>query len=406
MASSSQHGFTPVQVELHLARVLNSEAFRASKRSQDFIRYVVTAVLSGNANSLKERNIATDVFGRGPDYDSAENSFVRVKASEVRRRLAAYYASSSPEDVLRIEIPLGTYVPQFIPIEQHQAEVVLHTPEVVPEPSAVPEVSRRPRWFLVIAAILTLGAIAALWQGFRPRSALDDFWSPILKTADPLVIFLPLPTSYGALREEEEARRFPDSPWVAVDGQGQQQFIVNTPHKVGLGAAIAAARFATLCAVTGKQYVFKAGSDLSFSDLRNQAAVILGAFSSPWTMEINNEYRFRMLRGPDERIVDSQNPSRQWRASPGRYFGTPTEDYAIAGRVLDSKSGHPVIIAAGISTFGTQAAAEFLTEPRRLAELAGRAPNSLSKGNFQVLLHTKIIGNTPTPARIIDAHFW
>jgi hypothetical protein len=69
------------------------------------------------------------------------------------------------------------------------------------------------------------------------------------------------------------------------------------------------------------------------------------------------------------------------------------------------KSGRIVIIAAGISTYGTQAA-EFLTEPSRLEELARRAPLPLSRGSFQVLLSTKVIGNTPTPARVVDTHFW
>ena len=229
VSSDSHHGFTPVQVEVHLARVLNSEAFRASQRCQDFLRHVVSHVLSGNGNSLKERNIATDVFGRGPNYNSAEDSFVRVKASEVRRRLATYYASSNPEDVLRIELPLGTYVPQFFPIEAHPVEIVLHAPEVMSELRAVPVAYRRPRWFLGIAAVLSLGAIGVLWQWFRPQSALDEFWSPILKTANPLLIFLPIPTSYGELNAEESGR-FPDRPWAAKDGQDKQRYIVNTPH--------------------------------------------------------------------------------------------------------------------------------------------------------------------------------
>jgi hypothetical protein len=258
----------------------------------------------------------------------------------------------------------------------------------------------------VAVALVSLAALSAvLLYALRPRSALDDFWAPIVKTSEPLVIFLPIPASYNPVGQAE-AQGLPGQAWDAVNAAGEHRFFVPTPHKVGVGATIGAIRFATLCTRTGKPYSLKAGDDLSFADLRNQPAVIFGAFSSPWTVEINNEYRFKLIPGPDPRIEDSLNPSRRWRATPGRYSGTPADDYAIASRVIDSKSGRTVIIAAGISTFGTQAAAEFLTEPARLEDLARRAPHPLRQGSFQVLLYTRVIGNTPTPARIVDTHFW
>lgn len=398
MPGSIQHEFTHAEIELHLNRVLSSDAFRSSRRSQDFLRYVVSRLLDGREDSIKERNIAVEVFERSLDYNTSEDSFVRVKASEVRRRLASYYAASPPEDILRIELPLGSYVPHFVRIDRHP-------PEPVFEPPAAPRPARSPWLWVAASLVLAAAAIAFLLSPLRPRSALEDFWSPILTTSEPLVIFLPIPASYNPVGEAE-ARRLPDLAWDAVDAAGTHRFFVPTPHKVGVGAAIGAIRFATLCTRTGKPYSLKVGDDLSFADLRNQPAVIFGAFSSPWTVEINNEYRFKLIGGADQRIEDGQDPSRRWRATPGRYSGTPTEDYAIAGRVIDSKSGRTVIIAAGISTFGTQAAAEFLTEPSRLAELARRARRPLSQGSFQVLLYTKVIGNTPTPARIVDTHFW
>ncbi|MDE3198479.1 MAG: hypothetical protein KGN84_19175, partial [Acidobacteriota bacterium] len=394
MPSSLQHEFPHAEIEVHLNRVLKSDAFRSSRRSQDFLRYVVSRVLDGHEDSIKERNIAVEVFERSLDYNTSEDSFVRVKASEVRRRLAAYYASSPADDVLRIELPLGSYVPHFVRIERSP------TPLASEPPPFSPPVHSPWRLIAVVLALLAASGGVLLYS-LHPRSSLNDFWTPILQTAEPLVIFLPIPSSYNPVGAAE-AQRVPGSAWDAVSATGEHRFFAPTPHKVGVGAAIGAIRFAALCTRTGKAYSLKVGDDLSFADLRNQPAVIFGAFSSPWTVEINNEYRFKLIGGADQHIEDSLNPSRQWRATPGRYSGTPTEDYAIAGRVIDSKSGRTVIIAAGISTFGTQSAAEFLTEPARLAELARRAPRPLSQGSFQVLLYTRVIGNTPTPARIVD----
>jgi hypothetical protein len=389
---------SPAAVEAHLERVLASDSFRTSRRSQDFLRFVVARHLEGREDSIKERNIAVEVFQRSLDYNSSEDSFVRVKASEVRRRLAAYYAAAPPGDTLRIDLPLGSYVPHIVRLDP-QALAPPATPSLpAPKPPS--------RWPRAAAAIcLIAAATSAVYYFSQPRSVMDDFWQPILKSPEPLVIFLPIPSSYNFIGEAE-AQRLTDPVWHATNAAGEHRTLAFAPHKVGLGAAMGAIRFAALCARSGKPYTLKAGEDFSFADLRNQPAVLFGAFSSQWTVEINNEYRFKLVQRPVNHIVDSLNPSRQWQATPGRYPGSPTEDYALASRVIDSKSGRTVIIAAGISTFGTQAAAEFLTEPSRLEELARLAPGRLNRGNFQVLLRTKVIGLSPTPARIIDAHFW
>lgn len=354
-------------------------------------------VLAGDEQSIKERNIAVEVFGRGGDYNTSEDSFVRVKASEVRRRLTEYYKTPSPEDCLRIELPVGGYVPHFVRVEPEP-------PNAVQPKASKAEPPRRWPWWLAVICIAAVAAAGILYAlRTKASSPMDDLWAPILSSSEPLVIFLPLPPSFTPLADAD-AQSPADPPWEAVSPAGERSLLAVTPHKVGLGAAIGAIRFASVCARNGKQYILKAGEDFSFADLRNQPSVLFGAFSSPWTVEINNEYRFKFVRG--QGIEDGQNPSRKWRPVPGRHSGSPAEDYALATRVFDSKSGRIVIIAAGISTFGTQAAAEFLTDPARLTELAKRAPQPLSQGNFQVLLHTKVIGNTPTPANIVDTHFW
>ena len=40
------------------------------------------------------------------------------------------------------------------------------------------------------------------------------------------------------------------------------------------------------------------------------------------------------------------------------------QDYALISRIWNSETGHVVIIIGGLYTYGTQAAGEFLTDPR------------------------------------------
>ena len=62
---------------------------------------------------LKERTIGIDVFGRSTSYEPSDDATVRVKAGDVRKRLSIYYAEQGARDPVRIELPAGTYVPEF-----------------------------------------------------------------------------------------------------------------------------------------------------------------------------------------------------------------------------------------------------------------------------------------------------
>ncbi|MFY9725454.1 MAG: hypothetical protein WAJ87_08165, partial [Bryobacteraceae bacterium] len=86
--------------------------------------------------------------------------------------------------------------------------------------------------------------------------------------------------------------------------------------------------------------------------------------------------------------------------------GRTPEDYAIVSRVFDSNTGELLIVAAGITQYGSRAAGEFLTSPQLMAGLAVNAPSDWPKKNLQVLLHTKIVDDTPGPPSIVKTYFW
>src|ERR1700760_4199479 len=107
---------TPEQtaaVREHLKEVLASQEFAGSKRSRDFLQLIIEHTLAGRRDNLRERMIGAEMFGRPIDYDTANDAVVRVKANEVRRRLAQYYAEEGAQDGVRIDLPTGTYVPEF-----------------------------------------------------------------------------------------------------------------------------------------------------------------------------------------------------------------------------------------------------------------------------------------------------
>ena len=130
-----------------LQNVLASEAFKGGKRAQDFLQLVVEHALAGRLDSLRERMLGVEMFGRPVDYDTANDAVVRVKASEVRRRLAQHYGILEVPPPVRIDLPTGSYVPQFsfdaAPLAAPSSSVGTQPAE----PPATPPPLARHSWF-------------------------------------------------------------------------------------------------------------------------------------------------------------------------------------------------------------------------------------------------------------------
>ncbi len=118
-------------VNHHLNQALSSPLFRKAERQSRFLRFVVDAALQVPTTTIKEFDIAVAVYDRGADYDPRTDPIVRVEAARLRARLREYYELTPPEHV-RIDIPKGQYVPQFIPVEGVPAQVVSDLSILIP----------------------------------------------------------------------------------------------------------------------------------------------------------------------------------------------------------------------------------------------------------------------------------
>jgi TolB-like protein len=161
---------TATEVNAALATILASDAFAAFQRPSRFLRHLVESALNGQSAALKESLIGIDVFGRDAGWDPRADPIVRQEAARLRKRLARYYLTDSPE--VRIELPVGTYVPLF-----HRVSVMLppveEQPKVSEEPSApAPEPKlRRRSWLWLLAALVLLAFSALTWRTLRPAHA-------------------------------------------------------------------------------------------------------------------------------------------------------------------------------------------------------------------------------------------
>lgn len=207
----------------HLDEVVHSRVFLGSKRIQDFLKLIVGHALERDFESLRERMIGAEMFGRPVDYDTGSDAVVRVKANELRKKLAQYYAETSGDLPVRIQLPSGTYVPRFVfntpeppesastsPAdaalpghEEQSAPAARDLTEESPASGAKPlgsspglsRRSARKLWLMVLCACILLASLAAIglkhWYGVSPAR------QPIKSIA-----ILPLKNLLGDPKEE------------------------------------------------------------------------------------------------------------------------------------------------------------------------------------------------------------
>ena len=125
----------------HLERLLASKDFDASERNRRFLRFVVDAVLDGQGDRVKAYTIATSVFGRDASFDPQTDSIVRIEARRLRRALERYYLLEGRGEAFRIDIPTGSYVPEFRrPTAAVPASAPRDPAPVAPSPRTLPAV--------------------------------------------------------------------------------------------------------------------------------------------------------------------------------------------------------------------------------------------------------------------------
>jgi hypothetical protein len=377
---------TAIAVREELERLLASRHFRSSKHYTSFLRYVVEHALQGDVDNFKERTLGIEVFGRSPGYDTNQDPVVRTSASEIRKRLALYYRGQSHTGAVQIDLAAGSYVPQFR----------LQVPEPPPA-EVIPSSSRSRRSVLLTGLGLAAGIPAALatFRYFaRPATALSQFWAPVLKSADPLLLCV-----QG--HSDQLPMGVPIDP---VTGPTTLQATVM--DKVILFDALALAKLAGFVQAGGKKFRAIRQDSATLADLKEGPVVLVGGFS--WPAQLGSPLRFTRARdGNSLWIRDQQRPdNRQWSLDHSLPAKMLTTDYAIVSRFLDPKTGKLVIIVSGIEKYGTLAAAEFLTEPEYFEPVASHAPQNWAAMNNQIVLATAVINGQCGRPQILATHFW
>jgi hypothetical protein len=407
-----------------LERILESPQFRSSRRCTLFLRYVVEQASEHHLEGLKERALGIDVFERDPQYDTNQDPVVRTTAGEVRKRLAQYYLEPGREDEPRISLPAGSYIPE------------IHLPAARIDTVAAPRSGIRASWIYIAAAAIAISATAILLAINFPKSDLDRFWAPVLEPQENVLVCIGQPRTYNFNSKAQfELEKWFESGADSADGTNRTTGATgasgthvkqNPPAElatlsladvvpmwdryVGLGDAQAFSELANLFSRKGNHAQLRGVRSVSLADLRSKPCVMIGAFNNEWTMSLAGELRFYFdidYRNSAEFVNDRQNPGKtEWKVVNSWPYWKIPADYAIVSRVFNPTTEQTVVIAAGITHYGTHAAGEFLANQTYFAEAVRHAPRDWYRKNMQVVLSTKVISGANGPPKVLAVHFW
>jgi hypothetical protein len=94
----------------------------------------------------------------------------------------------------------------------------------------------------------------------------------------------------------------------------------------------------------------------------------------------------------------------------GRSRSQISEDYAVISSLKGLNENYRLLILAGITTFGTQAAAEYVTNPEYVKDLISHLSTSSADGvqklpsYFQILIKVKVNGGVPVQMSYVTHH--
>lgn len=146
------------EIRAALERLQSWPEIARSPQLSRLLGYIVERTLAGGAEAIKAYSIAVDVFDRPPDFDPQGDPIVRVQARRLRSLLTQYYEGSGRDDPMRIVLPVGRYVPEFVP-----------RPPGSPDPQPPGRRSAFPvSWFMEFIVLIGIGAaVAAFALGMR-----------------------------------------------------------------------------------------------------------------------------------------------------------------------------------------------------------------------------------------------
>jgi len=364
-------------------RVVQDESFRRAPRLRELLLFLTEKALSGRAIELNEHEIAVAVFRRPETFNSADDSIVRSSARQLRTKLHEHFEGPGRVEGLRIEIPKGSYVPEF-PVQ---------TP-VAGAAEAGAGGAAAGGW--KVGVLSSLATAAVLVTGFLLWNAGSAGRQETSTRAVNLVTWL-----FGN-RGQEVNVVLCDSALVVVNAyrdhllsledyiaQKEQQPLPLTGGNPSGATPVAfpgrrlitsfrdmvfVERLGELGGAAGLRVSLKHSRLMQVRDFRSGGHILLGsAWSNPWTTLFEEQLNFRFAEVPERRAFVLENTSpkqgeqRRYECTAGQaHDGVSYARIAVVPNLAGQES---ILLVSGLHTESSEGALDAALSPAFLEQI-------------------------------------
>jgi hypothetical protein len=373
-----------------IAAVLASESFARSEQLRAFLSFVCEMEIAGRAAELTEYLIGVKALGRPPDYSPLGDSSVRTRAYELRQRLTRFYSVENPDAPIRVELPKGSYVPDFHLRTAVPAPALVSLPLLAPHRSPFP--TSAVVGFVAGVAVASIAAFLLAWRAESGGvdSALRQAWAPLVTKDAEVAICMGAPlhlqvTPYVSPVQEDRPvfsappdlyplfTRFRELP------KGAKLQMEPVQKAIPLGSVEAMAKVMTALQTLHTRTRILPETTSPLSALRGKSAVLFGSTwysrsasalleKTPWTIRWDEETQEVGLIGQGTRHGVKFVPRRGARGEFLEVFGLVS--------VLQNESSldgdRSIVVFSGLTSVGIDGAAAFFTSGPDLRALAER----------------------------------
>lgn len=418
-------------------RVVAGSHFARSPLLSKFLLFVVAETLESRGDEITEHQIGVQVFDRRPGYSTIEDNIVRNYARQLRKRLAEYFAGEGSAETLRVDIPVGGYVPVFFPASEGlPGEAVRALPVAISvhASSAASAGTARvlkpkrnwPGWVLGASAIVVYSALLVWLTWFaatqhrvsvRPADPTHALWSALF--GGPANCYI-VPADAGFNLLEDLSRRplpladyikgdYLEMPLAGVDAHSADD--LRSQRFTSFVDFQTVAALARLPEYDPQRSSLRFARDLRIDDMKNANAVLIGSVgSNPWVSLADSSANFHILnqRGMQGAIIVNRNPQAGEASSYESHWSEPAhETFALIAFLPNLDGNGRLLLLQGLDVAGTQAAAEALFHPGAIASIlkqATRPDGSLRC--FEILLRSTSIESNATGTSVVGSRIY
>lgn len=370
---STQDAFSASELEQLCQRIISSGILGRSKHYAAMLQYLVKCSLENR--QPKEIELATEVLGKGEDFDVSTDSSVRVYVHQLRKKLNTYFEQNELDAPYKLIIPKGKY----------------SLAAIAPAPLAKPANFSVAKFGLsntLLAAVFVLLSVNLFYmfnqqgEAGRPPTQLaanHPVWDSVLRDEQPILLVMGDYYIFGELNANGNVARMVREFNVNSSSDLEDlrfSDIERTENYLDLdlsympeGSAFALAKIVPILQASGKTVNIAMMSDLTSADIRSNHIVYIGYISALEKLTAMTFAGSGLKLGRSYDELFSTKTAEYYTSDAGLpEEGEPFRDYGLFS-TFPASTDTQVVLISGMRDAGLMHTAQALSDASALDDL-------------------------------------